>query len=123
MSETEKPQRKPGQTCPLWRKDVSEVCHKCDWYSAIPMGVPSPDGRFSNVTERWGCALNHLLQVQRDLGTIADGTQHAMEDTRNKLVETVEGVCMSMVETVAELTGRPRTIRAVYPPLIEKGDS
>lgn len=50
------PQRDPGLTCPLWKRDVSKVCHKCDWYTLL-IGHNPNDG--TDVHE-WGCAIFHM---------------------------------------------------------------
>lgn len=85
MNEVENPRRKPGAMCPLWRKDVSEVCHNCDWYRPLPLEQILPDGSKRDLLPEWGCTMTHLLKVSRDLMGGLDGTQQAVESFRNNV--------------------------------------
>ena len=49
----QKPQADPGLCCPLYRKDVSKVCHKCAWYEQI-RGMNPQTG---DPVDRWSCAI------------------------------------------------------------------
>lgn len=102
-NETEKPRRKPGMLCPLWRRDVSEVCHNCDWYSAIPMGRTDDQGKVTDLHPRWGCTATHLLQVFRDWGTILDGVQKATESRGNETCARLDVIAEDIM-TVSEVT-------------------
>lgn len=86
MTGTEKPRRLPGSYCPLWRKDVSKVCHTCELYTALPV---TERGNPANEFTNWGCAFNHALTISRDFGAIADGTQKATEQLRNYIAKGV----------------------------------
>lgn len=84
--DVEKPRRKSGTMCPLWRKDVSEVCHTCEWYDELPLeeidlATRQRTGR--NVAGMWGCALKRLPKIARDTVQALDGVQEAVETFRN----------------------------------------
>lgn len=63
MPDVEKPRRKPGTVCPFFRQDVSEVCHTCELYEALPVVVPASREQFP----RWGCTYLHQTFILRDV--------------------------------------------------------
>lgn len=79
-----KPRRPTGTFCPLWRKDVSKVCHTCDWYQSI--AVQAPDNP-TMVRAEWGCVLVLSVITQRSMHAAIDGVQAATESFRNKMVQ------------------------------------
>lgn len=85
MNEVENPRRRPGVLCPLFRKDVSEVCHNCDWYRPLPLEQILADGSRRDLGPEWGCTMTHLLKVSRDLVGMTEGTQQAVESFRNNV--------------------------------------
>lgn len=48
-----KPIAPKGTYCPLWRKDVSKVCHTCEWYTLIRGKHPQSE----EMIDQWGCAM------------------------------------------------------------------
>lgn len=75
MSNTRKPQRDPGTYCPLWRRDVSKVCHTCEWYIKLEGTHPQNGSRI----DEWGCSIAFMpiLQIEssqqsRQAGASAD---------------------------------------------------
>lgn len=80
--ETQKPRRAPGVTCPLWRKDVSKVCHTCDMWEPLLVGV-KVEGRLQGETDLWACTIKHQTFLMRDLIKSVDGVQQATESFRN----------------------------------------
>lgn len=52
---TEKPRAKPGMTCPLWKRDMSKVCHTCEWWTQL-RGTNPQGGEI----DEWGCAIKWL---------------------------------------------------------------
>lgn len=54
---TGKPIAVKGEFCPLWRRDVSKVCHTCAWFSRIEGVHPQTGER----VDMWKCAIS--LQV------------------------------------------------------------
>lgn len=39
--------------CPIWRKAMSEVCHKCPWWTKVIATNPQTDTQ----VDEWGCAI------------------------------------------------------------------
>ena len=55
-----KPQAAAGLLCPLFRKDVSKVCHRCNLYTLLR-------GKNSNTGEPvdgWHCSFNVMTLMQ-----------------------------------------------------------
>ena len=77
-----KPRAPAGQRCPLYRKDVSRVCHTCDWYRVIPV----QDDPTAPVRELWGCAMVLNAIAVRSMHAAVDGVQAAFESFRNEMV-------------------------------------
>lgn len=79
-----KPRRPAGMYCPLWRKDVSKVCHTCDWWQSLPVtDATNP----MVVREQWACALVLSVIAQRSMHAAIDGVQAATESFRNVVVD------------------------------------
>lgn len=87
MNETEKPRRKPGSICPQFRKDVSKVCHTCEWYQNLKGEHPQ---KKDETIDQWGCSVvwNALVgvgiiqAVNKEVG----GLHAATNSFRNEVV-------------------------------------
>lgn len=79
-----KPHRSPGGYCPLWRKDVSKVCHTCDWWQSLPV---QDRANPAAVVEQWSCALVLSVIAQRSMHAAIDGLQAAHESFRNLVAD------------------------------------
>ena len=101
MTETEKPRRKPGTFCPLWRKDVSKVCHTCEFYIAVRGKNPQSEEEF----DRWGCAWSFvpLLLIENAQQTRQAGA--AIESFRNETVKGNQDVCRVIAATALRQHG------------------
>lgn len=75
----------PGLVCPLHRKDMAEVCHKCPLWIHV-MGKNPNTG--AEVNE-WKCSLAWLPMLMIENSMMQRQTGAAVEDFRNKLVEAV----------------------------------
>lgn len=99
-----KPIADPGMKCPLWRKDVSKVCHTCAWYGSIAGKHPQT----GQPVDQWQCAIT--LTVLSTLET-AKATHEAgatTQELRNDLyVErtTQTRLLMSRVNPVVPQLG------------------
>ena len=61
--------------CPLWRRDVSKVCHTCEWYVHLIGTNPQTEERIDD----WGCSIGFMptlqietTQQQRQAGASSD---------------------------------------------------
>lgn len=59
MSNTDKPPRKKGLKCPFFKKDVSEVCHRCELYGKIT----GMDPQTGEQLDEWGCTFTFLPKL------------------------------------------------------------
>jgi len=50
------PHAEEGKICPLHKQDMSEVCHKCPWWTKLQGAHPSTGERI----DEWGCAVTWL---------------------------------------------------------------
>ena len=99
-----KPRAPAGQRCPLWRKDVSKVCHDCDWYRVIPV----QDDPTAPVRELWGCAMVLNAIAVRSMHAAVDGVQAATELFRNEMVRRED---RAQAERTAMVDGFMRLVR------------
>jgi hypothetical protein len=88
------PHADEGLICPLHQKDMSEVCHKCPWWTQVMGKNPQNEEMIND----WRCAISWLplMLVENAQQTRATGA--AMETFRN---DVVKGVQQSLV-VVAE---------------------
>ena len=80
---TQIPRAEPGLKCPLWRRDVSKVCHMCQFWRPLVVGQKADDGRFTETHDRWACVFIHQATVSVDVLASIDGLQRATESFRN----------------------------------------
>ena len=76
------PQAQAGQVCPLHRRDVAEVCHKCPWWTRIMGKHPQSEEMIDN----WHCAIAILPVLLADNTQVNRGTVAAVESMRNDVV-------------------------------------
>lgn len=50
------PMAEPGKICPLHQKDMSKVCHKCPWWTALRGTNPNTGA----PVDEFGCAVTWL---------------------------------------------------------------
>lgn len=79
----QKPQAAKGETCPLYRKDVSKVCQACAWYIQVR-------GRNPNTGEdidHWGCSMSFLPILAIENSQQQRQTASAIESFRNEVAK------------------------------------
>lgn len=112
MTETEKPRRRPGSKCPLWRSDVSKVCHTCEWYTQIRGINPNTGGEI----DHWGCAIawQPLLTIENSQQQRQTGA--AVENFRNEMVRAQDATT-ALVLTMRQATRQslPREAHPLIP--------
>jgi hypothetical protein len=80
---TEKPRRKEeGIMCPLFRQDVHEVCHNCEWYCHIRGENPNTGEK----VDHWGCSVSFLPVLQIETSQQVRGVQKTTESFRNATI-------------------------------------
>jgi hypothetical protein len=81
--DTEKPRRKKGALCPFFKRDVSQVCHRCELYDVVRFNDPENPAA---IREQWGCTFLLANTISKSLGAACEGTQMAVESFRNEMV-------------------------------------
>jgi len=79
------PHADEGTNCPLFQKDMSEVCHKCAWWTRV-MGK---DPQSENMIDDWRCAVAWLPVLLIENSQLQRQTGAAVETFRNGVVEAV----------------------------------
>jgi hypothetical protein len=84
-----------GSVCPLHKKDVSTVCHKCPWWTHVIGKNPQSE----EMVDDWRCAIALLpmLLIENAQQTRQAGA--AMESFRN---EVVAGVTKAIYGRIAD---------------------
>jgi hypothetical protein len=87
------PHADEGLDCPLWKKDVSQVCHACPWWIQIRGKHPQHDEEI----DRWGCAVGWLpmlliegAQQTRQAGAAIESFRNEMVQGQAAFVEVIE---------------------------------
>jgi hypothetical protein len=98
------PHAEAGQICPLHKQDVSEVCHKCPWFTRIIGKNPQNE----ELVDNWHCAIAILPMLLVENAQISRGTVAAVENMRNDVVASAtEMVSATLhVERMQKLIGR-----------------
>lgn len=84
----QKPIAKEGSNCPLYRKDVSRVCHKCEWYVRVIGQHPQKD----EMVDNWGCSLAWMPMLLINTAKEARQGAAATESFRNDMVKVGQGL-------------------------------
>lgn len=82
----QKPRADAGMSCPLWRKDMSKVCHACPLWIQLRGKHPQSE----EIIDKWGCSLAFmpLLMLEGAQQTRQAGA--AIESFRNEMVRLNE---------------------------------
>lgn len=78
---TGKPQAAQGSDCPLWKKDVSKVCHKCPWYVLLRGTNPNT----GNPIDDWACSIAWMPILQVEVAQKTNSVGAAVESFRNEV--------------------------------------
>jgi hypothetical protein len=80
------PHANPGLVCPLHRKDVSKVCHKCPFWAKMNGTNPNT----GEPVDTWQCAISWLpwLLVENARQTV--GAAAATESMRNEILKRMD---------------------------------
>ena len=92
------PHADEGVVCPLHKTDMSEVCHKCPWWTLVRGKNPQSD----EMIEDWRCAVALLPLLLIENAQMQRQTGAAVESFRNGMVAGV----VEAVGVAAESAGR-----------------
>jgi hypothetical protein len=76
------PHADEGAICPLHKKDMSEVCHKCPWWTMVRGKNPQSE----EMIDDWRCAIALLPMLLIENAQVSRGTVAAMETFRNGVI-------------------------------------
>jgi hypothetical protein len=79
------PRASEGQICPLHKKDVSEVCHTCPWWTRMVGKNPQSE----EIVDNWHCAIAILPLLLVENAMVGRQTGAAVETMRNDVVAGV----------------------------------
>jgi hypothetical protein len=95
------PHAEPGLVCPLHRKDMSEVCHKCPWWQLLR----GKDPQSTKDIDHWGCAVSFLPLLLVENAQVTRGNGAAIESFRNEMTSAATQI------TAAANVQRSRLLR------------
>ncbi len=76
-----KPPAPKGMRCPLERKDVSRVCHRCAWYTEIKGTHPQTGAQL----EQWMCAQTAVVLTTLEAAKAATEGGAVTQELRNDM--------------------------------------
>ncbi len=82
MVDQQVPRAKPGMVCPLHRKDMSKVCHKCPWWTEIQGTHPQTGDRIDS----YSCAIAWGPVLLVDAARQSASAGAAVESLRNQFM-------------------------------------
>lgn len=78
-----KPKAEKGMKCPLYKEDVSKVCHTCEMYEHI-MGTNPNTGA---AIDAWGCTFKFNFLTNLEIAKEVRQSAAATESFRNEFVK------------------------------------
>jgi hypothetical protein len=97
------PHADPGVNCPLYQKDMSEVCHKCAWWTKIVGKNPQSE----EMIDDWRCAVALLPMLLIENAQMSRQTGAAVETMRNGMVK---GVVESVFQAIGGAAEQQRRL-------------
>jgi hypothetical protein len=80
------PHAEEGMICPLHKKDVSTVCHKCPWWCRVIGKNPQSE----EMLDDWRCSIALLPMLLVENAQVTRGTTAAMESFRNNVAQAMD---------------------------------
>jgi hypothetical protein len=95
-----------GKNCPLYKLDMSKVCHKCAWWTKLRGKNPQSN----EEVDEWGCAIAWLPMLMIEGAQMSRQTGAAVESFRNEVVKRSDANAMNAA-IAATPTRRLKTIQ------------
>lgn len=96
------PHANEGAICPLHKKDTSQVCHKCPWWTRVVGKNPQSE----ELIDDWRCAIALLPMLLIENAQQARQTGAAIETFRN-------GVVAGVAQAIAIAASRPPSEKVI----------
>lgn len=81
------PHADPGPICPLHKKDVSKVCHKCPWWYQVFGKHPQTGDKMDG----YACAIAVLPALMLENSRQSRDAGAAVENMRNEITDRMDG--------------------------------
>ena len=99
---TQIPRADEGGICPLHKKDMSTVCHKCPWWTLVRGKNPQSE----EMIDDWRCAVALLPMLLVENAQQGRATGAAVETLRNSLVQgVIDAVGIAATQAQRRLKG------------------
>jgi hypothetical protein len=79
------PHAEKGAICPLHKKDVSTVCHKCPWWTRLIGKNPQSE----EMIDDWRCAIAMIPMLLVENSQMQRQTKASVETFRNGMISGV----------------------------------
>src|ERR1700690_1856044 len=96
MVATERPRAAKGLNCPLHKKDMSLVCHKCPWWTHLQGTNPNSGDKVNE----WSCAISWLPMM------LVENSQQTRQ--AGAAIETFRNVVAKGAETIVAMISQAR---------------
>lgn len=113
-----KPVAAPGLRCPMFRKDVSKVCHTCAWFTQIEGIHPHTGDRM----DKWMCAMSAQVLVTIDAGRQAAASAETTQELRNDLHRERQAQTRLLLSRSLVQTERPLSLQDDRPLALPHGN-
>ena len=98
------PHAEAGQICPLHKQDVSEVCHRCPWFTR----VRGKDPQSEEMIDDWRCAVALLPTLLVENAQMTRQGNATMETFRNGVVAGIIQAVDSAERRISDARINPR---------------
>jgi len=98
------PHANPGPVCPLHKVDVSEVCHRCPWFTR----VRGKDPQSEEMIDDWRCAVALLPTLLVENAQMTRQGNATMETFRNGVVAGIIQAGDSAERRISDARINPR---------------
>ena len=89
------PHADEGPVCPLHKVDVSQVCHKCPWWTRLIGKNPQSE----EMIDDWRCAVAQLPMLLIENAQVTRQGNATMETFRNGVISgVIEAVHMASAQ-------------------------
>ncbi len=102
--------------CPLHKQAMSEVCHKCPWWTQVRGKNPQSEEEI----DRWDCAIAWMPLLTIENSQMQRQTGAAVESFRNEMVKAND-TNIAITKAVASMAVNGQGLGAPAPKQITQG--
>lgn len=130
MVDVAKPASTSDMLCPLMRKQMRKVCHRCHFWEELPLQQFENGKPVGAGFVEWGCTIKHQTTTLRSVLATVDGVQKSTESFRNtawndsqKNLEALIHILGNAERTIGRAERVLTTLPLVNGPLLIDGKS